>query len=89
MDSQYLTSYFSDAIYLVILITCVLILPGLFLGLIVSIFQSATQINEQTLSFLPKLIITLLAILFTGQWIIAKIVELFHNIFINIPTLIS
>lgn len=89
IDDFQLTSYFSDAVYLSIIIVLVLIIPGLLLGLIVSIFQSATQINEQTLSFLPKLVITLLMVLFAGQWMLSKILDMFSNIFLNIPNLIN
>ncbi len=67
MELSELTSFFSDAIYLAVLMVLVLISPGLLLGLLIAIFQAATQVNEQTLSFLPKLVLTLLMVLFAGQ----------------------
>ena len=67
----------------------IVLVPGLIVGLIVATFQAATQINEQTLSFLPRLIITLLCILVFGPWIINKLVTYSKTLFMNIPYLIS
>ncbi len=63
------------AIQLVLLISAVIILPGLVVGLCVSIFQAATQINEQTLSFLPRLVVTLLVLIVAGKWILIKLID--------------
>ena len=52
-------------------------------------FQAATQINEQTLSFLPRLLVTLGSIMYLGGWLINEFTELFHSLFMNIPTLIG
>ncbi|WKX26823.1 flagellar biosynthesis protein FliQ [Tatumella ptyseos] len=72
-----------SAIQLVLLISAVIILPGLLVGLCVSIFQAATQINEQTLSFLPRLVVTLLVLIVAGKWILIKLIDftelLFHQ----------
>lgn len=89
MDISSFTSYFTDAIYLAILIVLVLTIPGLIVGLVISIFQAATQIQEQTLSFLPKLVINLLMIIFAGHWILIQLQDLFSRLFMNIPTLIN
>jgi len=71
------------AIQLVLLISAVIILPGLVVGLCVSIFQAATQINEQTLSFLPRLVVTLVVLIVAGKWILVKLIDftelLFHQ----------
>ena len=56
-------SLFGDALSLVVIIVAVLVLPSLFVGLVVAVFQAATQVNEQTLSFLPRLIVTLISIM--------------------------
>jgi flagellar biosynthetic protein FliQ len=63
------------------LIVCVLVVPSLIGGLIVSVFQAATQINEQMLSFLPRLLITLGMLLFAGNWILQTLKGLFIEIF--------
>ncbi|WP_447744366.1 flagellar biosynthetic protein FliQ [Pseudomonas nicosulfuronedens] len=71
----------SNAVHITALIVCVLILPSLVGGLLVSIFQAATQINEQMLSFLPRLLITLGMLVFAGHWILRTLSELFIQSF--------
>ena len=63
-------SLFGDALGLVVIMVAVLVLPSLLVGLVVAVFQAATQINEQTLSFLPRLIMTLVSIMAAGPWIL-------------------
>lgn len=73
----------AGAIMLVLLISVVAIAPSLLVGLIVSIFQATTQINEQTLSFLPRLVVTLLVLVLVGKWMLVKLtdftIEIFHQ----------
>ena len=78
-------SLVSEAVFLITLIVVVIIGPGMLVGLVVSIFQAATQINEQTLSFLPRLIVTLVMIIFAGPWILERVLRLFAQIFTTIP----
>ncbi len=75
----------SEAVMTVISTVSILVVPSLLVGLVISIFQTATQIQEQTLSFLPRLVVTLLVVIFTGNWLLARIVGIFHQIFTNIP----
>ncbi|BDM62739.1 flagellar export apparatus protein FliQ [Shewanella sp. NFH-SH190041] len=89
MDMMQLTSFFTDAIYLVILMVLVLIVPGLLLGLLIAVFQAATQVNEQTLGFLPKLVLTLLMVIFAGQWVIQELLDMFSRLFHAIPNVIG
>ncbi|GAB2567584.1 flagellar biosynthetic protein FliQ [Dyella jejuensis] len=70
-----------DALRLVMLIVMVLITPGLIVGVLVSLFQAATQINEQTMSFLPRLLVTLVAIGLSGYWVSDKLMQYTVNIF--------
>lgn len=74
---------------LIVLLALVIIGPGLIVGLIVSIFQAATQINEQTLSFLPRLLVTLLVIMAAGPWMLNRLMEHFNGLFLDIPGLIG
>ncbi|MCP8462745.1 flagellar biosynthetic protein FliQ [Pseudomonas sp. ZM23] len=71
----------SNAVHITALIVCVLIVPSLIGGLLISIFQAATQINEQMLSFLPRLLITLGMLIFAGHWILRTLSELFIESF--------
>ncbi|MDN4053007.1 flagellar biosynthesis protein FliQ [Massilia sp. YIM B02763] len=64
-----------EALQLVMLLVMVLVLPGLVAGVIVALFQAATQINEQTLSFLPRLLVTLLALIVAGHWMAVKLMD--------------
>ncbi|EFP95024.1 flagellar biosynthesis protein FliQ [Vibrio caribbeanicus] len=89
MTPEMTVTLFSNAVWLVITIVAVLVVPGLVVGLGVAIFQAATQINEQTLSFLPRLLVTLLMVIFAGHWMLRKIMDLFDYLFHNIPGMIG
>ncbi len=89
MTPESIVTLISQAVWLVILIVAVLVVPGLIVGLGIAVFQAATQINEQTLSFLPKLIVTLLMVIFAGHWMLRKIMELFDYLFHSIPGMIG
>jgi flagellar biosynthetic protein FliQ len=80
---------FSHALYLVLLIVVVMIVPSLIIGLMVSTFQAATQINEQTLSFLPRLVVTLLALIGFGPWAVTAVLDFSRDIYTNIAFLIG
>ncbi len=82
-------SIFGEALGIVVLIVAVIVLPSLFVGLVVSILQAATQINEQTLSFLPRLLMTLVTIMALGSWILTQLMDHFLRIFDAIPTLVG
>ncbi|WP_394202821.1 flagellar biosynthesis protein FliQ [Shewanella waksmanii] len=89
MDVNDLTVMFSEAIFLVVAMVAVLVVPGLVVGLMIAVFQAATQVNEQTLSFLPRLVLTLLMVLFAGSWLLQKISDFFGELFLTIPHIIG
>ncbi|GEM75187.1 flagellar biosynthesis protein FliQ [Vibrio sagamiensis] len=89
MTPELTVTLFSDAVWLIIVIVAVLVVPGLIVGLGIAVFQAATQINEQTLSFLPRLFVTLLMVIFSGHWMLRKIIDLFNFLFHNIPGMIG
>ncbi|MFK4752705.1 flagellar biosynthesis protein FliQ [Oceanobacter antarcticus] len=80
---------FTSAMYIVLIVVVAIIVPSLIIGLIVSTFQAATQINEQTLSFLPRLVVTLLAIIGLGPWAVGMVIDYTREIYMNIPFLIG
>ena len=82
-------SLFGDALYLVVLIVGVIVVPSLLVGLVVSVLQAATQVNEQTLSFLPRLMATLIAIMVFGPWIVGQLMDFCTRLFHNIPGLVG
>lgn len=63
------------AVQLTLLIVGVLVVPGLLVGLLVSLFQAATQINEQTLSFLPRLVVTLVVVALAARWLVGSLMD--------------
>jgi flagellar biosynthesis protein FliQ len=89
MDLVGIADMFRDAMFLILTAVCVIILPSLVVGLVVSTFQAATQINEQTLSFLPRLLVTIMMVVVAGPWLVIKIVDYTQGIIINIPYLIG
>ncbi|MDO9227556.1 MAG: flagellar biosynthesis protein FliQ [Pseudomonadota bacterium] len=66
-----------------------LLLAALFMGLLVSIFQAATQINEMTLSFIPKLLVMFVVLVVLGPWMLQLMVDYVARLFGSIPTLVG
>lgn len=79
----------SETLKVVMLLVVVLVTPGLVMGLVVALFQAATQINEQTLSFLPRLIVTLLAVGLAGRWMVGTMMDFCVSIFQRASTLLG
>lgn len=77
----------AQGLKLVLMISVVAILPSLMTGLLVSIFQATTQINEQTLSFLPRLVMTMLVLVFAGKWMLTQLIDFTLLIFEQASTL--
>ncbi len=85
MTPEMVLDLFGEALFLIVVLVAVIVLPSLAVGLVVSMFQAATQINEQTLSFLPRLLVTLLTIMWAGPWILTRFMDHFSFIFASIP----
>lgn len=84
-----ITDIFREAIFLILLLLLIIITPGLLVGLVVSIFQAATQINEQTLSFIPRLFVTMIVLLMTGPWLLKLLIDFTHKAFELMPHLVN
>ncbi|MDO8465986.1 MAG: flagellar biosynthesis protein FliQ [Gallionella sp.] len=78
-----------QAIEMTLMISAPLLLSALVIGLVVSIFQAATQINEMTLSFIPKLLGTFLVLIFAGPWMVNTMVDYIQRLFGNIPWMVG
>ena len=74
--------------YLTVLLLLMLV-PALIVGVLVSMFQAATQINEMTLSFIPKLLVTLLVMVIAGPWMLRMITDYTLRLFEDIPNLLG
>lgn len=89
MSPETVVDVFNQAFSLVILIVAAIALPGLIIGLVVAVFQAATSINEQTLSFLPRLIVTLLAMMLLGHWMFRMLMDFMLDLVQRIPQLVG
>lgn len=89
MSPESIMSIFQQAVHVILLLIMVILLPALAVGLLVSMFQAATQINEQTLSFIPKLLVTFLTLMLAGPWMLRLLVEYTERLIHNIPYLIG
>ena len=78
-----------QAIEVALLLSGPLLLTALVAGLIVSIFQAATQINEATLSFIPKLVGMFLVLILAGPWMLQMVVDYIRRLFESIPQIIG
>jgi len=79
----------AEALRVVMLLVLVLVVPGLLVGLLVALVQAATQINEQTLSFLPRLLVTLVALILAGHWMTGYLMDYCVSVFQRAATLAS
>lgn len=84
MSSEFVISLARNGIYTILLVTGPLLILALAVGLIVSIFQATTQIQEQTLAFIPKIVAVLVGLVFFGPWMLTRMVEFAANIFENL-----
>jgi flagellar biosynthetic protein FliQ len=89
MTPEIATDLVGESLHMVMLLVSLLVLPGLVVGLLVSLFQAATQINEQTLSFLPKLLVTLLVVGLMGRWMIGYLMDFCVSIFERAASLVA
>ncbi|WP_108649740.1 flagellar biosynthesis protein FliQ [Dongshaea marina] len=89
MSPESFVDIFREALGVVLMLVAAVILPSLMVGLLVSIFQAATSINEQTLSFLPRLVVTLLALAWGAHWGLQTLMEFFYLMIDQIPQVIS
>ncbi|MYL33156.1 flagellar biosynthesis protein FliQ [Pontibacillus yanchengensis] len=84
MNSQFVISLAERGIYTVLIVTGPLLILALSVGLLVSIFQATTQIQEQTLAFIPKIVAVMGGLVFFGPWMLSKMVEFAASIFNNL-----
>lgn len=89
MGADAVLSMGQGALELTIVLVLVLLLPALVVGVLVSVFQAATQINEMTLSFIPKLLITVAVMAFAGSWILTLLTDYTRRVMEAIPGLIG
>lgn len=89
MSPEDVLTIFQHALQVLLMLILVILIPALIVGLMVSMFQAATQINEMTLSFIPKLIITVVTLMFAGPWMLRLIMEYTQQLIRDIPYLVG
>ncbi|QDH22865.1 MULTISPECIES: flagellar biosynthesis protein FliQ [Saccharibacillus] len=84
MDSNFIIGLAGQAIYVVLKASAPMLILALVVGLIVSVFQATTQIQEQTLAFVPKIVAVMLSVLIFGPWILNTLVDFTYTILNNL-----
>ena len=89
MNQDVVISLAMQAMSLALKVGLPLLLAGLVVGLIVSVFQAVTQIQEQTLTFIPKVVAMAAVIVIAGPWMLGQIVSYTQNLYESIPSLVG
>jgi flagellar biosynthetic protein FliQ len=84
LNSELIIQLAGEAVYTVLKASAPMLVLALVVGLIISVFQAATQIQEQTLAFVPKIVVVLLSILVFGPWILQTLIDYTYNILNNL-----
>ncbi|MEJ2658411.1 MAG: flagellar biosynthesis protein FliQ [Desulfobacterales bacterium] len=85
MTPEFVVNFAQEAIKVTILVSMPMLALGLVVGLAISIFQAVTQIQEMTLTFVPKILIVLLALLFFANWMLEQLMHFTINVIEQIP----
>ena len=89
MTAQQVFAVGQQGLFQLLLVAAPLLLSALVVGLIVSIFQAATQINEATLSFVPKIIVAVVVLALAGPWMMTSLVDYQRGILMSIPSAVG
>ncbi|MDF2814127.1 MAG: fliQ [Paenibacillus sp.] len=89
MNSELIIQLAGEAVYTVLKASAPMLILALVVGLIISVFQAATQIQEQTLAFVPKIVVVLLSILVFGPWILQTLIDYTYNMLNNLDKYIG
>jgi flagellar biosynthetic protein FliQ len=89
MDAQQVLAAGQQGLYLLLMVSAPVLLVVLVVGLVVSIFQAATQINESTLSFVPKVVAAVAVLGFAGPWMMTTLVEYLQRTLQAIPSAVG
>ncbi|AGK55362.1 flagellar biosynthesis protein FliQ [Bacillus sp. 1NLA3E] len=84
MSTEMVLQLAQDAVYTILIVTAPVAVVALLVGLLVSIFQATTQIQEQTLAFIPKIVAVFLTLLVAGAWMLQHVVDFTQNLWGNL-----
>jgi len=89
MDAQQVFTFGQQGLYILMLVAAPILLTVLAVGVLVSVFQAATQINEATLSFVPKVVAAVLVLAIAGPWMMTTLVEYIQRTLQTIPSVVG
>ena len=89
MNADTIIDLSQQALYIIVMLAVPMLISALAIGLLIGMFQAATSINEMTLSFIPKLLVLVLAIMVAGPWMLGLILNYTRNLYLSIPGLIG
>ncbi len=88
MTPEFVTGFFLEAIKITIILAAPMLLAGLITGLVISIFQAATSINEMTMTFIPKMLAVAIALLVAFPWMLQVLIDFLRNLLIGMPNML-
>ncbi len=89
MEQEFVLTLGQRMLEVVTMLAAPLLIPALVVGLLVGMFQAATQINEMTLSFIPKLAVIGVALVLAGPWMLTTLISFTRELYLNIPAMIG
>ena len=89
MTTDLIMGIAAETMKVTLLVSAPILLVGLIVGIVISVFQAVTQVHEMTLTFVPKIIAVMLALLVAAPWMLDMLVNFTHNLFTNIPNYIK
>ncbi len=89
MSLDFIVGIMAETIRITLLISAPVLLVGLVVGVVISLFQAVTQVQEMTLVFVPKIVACLITLIAALPWMINLLVSFTHNLFVNIPNYIK
>ena len=89
MTPELVLDIFQRTLEVILILLLIILMPALAVGLLVGMFQAATQINEMTLSFIPKLLVTLATLMLGGPFMLNLLMDYIHRMFADVPYLIG
>ena len=88
MDNSFVVEISNQAIKVTMMLAAPMLAGALVVGILVSLFQAVTQINEQTLSFIPKILVIVIALVILSPWMMDTITSFTHDLYVSIPSVV-
>ncbi len=89
MNYEFVLGFARQALEIMLLVSLPVLLVSMIIGLVISVFQSVTQIQEMTITFVPKIVVTFLALLLFGPWMLSRMVGYLREVILSIPHMVG